>query len=150
MMAIPSVQSQGAIYLPMKQGRMAMTDVRDIVDVAAHVLLSPEGMQAHEGRTYTLTTPESFTIAEFASALGAALGKPVQYVDVPISAARESMVGMGMDPWVVDGYMELFEGFSDNWGDKTSPDIQKLLGRPARSLRDFVADFKGAFVGVAA
>jgi uncharacterized protein YbjT (DUF2867 family) len=148
MMAIPTVQSQGAIYLPMKQGRMAMTDVRDIVDVAAHVLLSPAG--AHEAKTYTLTTPESFTIAEFASALGAALGKPVNYVDVPISAARESMVGMGMDPWIVDGYMELFEGFADNWGDKTSPDIQKLLGRPARGLREFVADFKGAFLGKAA
>lgn len=146
MMAIPTVQSQGAIYLPMKQGRMAMTDVRDIVDVAAHVLLSPDA-RAHEGKTYTLTTPESFTIAEFASALGAALGKPVNYVDVPISAARESMVGMGMNPWIVDGYMELFEGFAENWGDKTSPDIQKLLGRPARGLREFVADFKGAFLG---
>ena len=149
MMAIPTVQSQGAIYFPMKQGRMAMTDVRDIVDVAAHVLLSPDA-RVHEGKTYTLTTPESFTIAEFASALGAALGKPVNYVDVPISAARESMVGMGMDPWIVDGYMELFEGFAENWGDKTSPDIQKLLGRPARGLREFVADFKGAFLGKAA
>jgi uncharacterized protein YbjT (DUF2867 family) len=150
MMAIPTVQGHGAIYLPMKQGRMAMTDVRDIVDVAAHVLLSPEGMRAHEGKTYTLTTPETFTIADFASALGAAIGKPVNYVDVPISAARDSMVGMGMDPWVVDGYMELFEGFADNWGDKTSSDIQKLLGRPARGLREFVADFKGAFAGAAA
>ncbi len=148
MMAIPTVQSQGAVYLPMKQGRMAMTDVRDIVDVAAHVLLSPAG--AHEGKTYSLTTPTSFTIAEFASALGAALGKPVNYVDVPIGAARESMVGMGMDPWIVDGYMELFEGFADNWGDKTSPDVERLLGRPARGLREFVADFKGAFLGKAA
>jgi uncharacterized protein YbjT (DUF2867 family) len=148
MMAIPTVQSHGAIYLPMKQGRMAMTDVRDIVDVAAHVLLSLAG--AHEGKTYTLTTPESFTIAEFASTLGAALGKPVNYVDVPIGAARESMVGMGMDPWVVDGYMELFEGFADNWGDKTSDDIPKLLGRPARGRSEFVAAFKGAFAGSAA
>jgi len=149
MMAIPTVQSHGAIYLPMKQGRMAMTDVRDIVDVAAHVLLSPS-TDAHAGKTYTLTTPETFTIAEFASALGASLGKPVNYVDVPLSAARESMVGMGMDPWVVDGYMELFEGFAENWGDKTSDDIRKLLGRPARGLREFVTDFKGAFVGTAA
>lgn len=69
---------------------------QDIVDVAAHVLLSPAG--THQGKTYTLTTPESFTIAEFASALGAALGRPVNYVDVPISAARESMVEMGMEP----------------------------------------------------
>jgi uncharacterized protein YbjT (DUF2867 family) len=145
MMAIPTVSSQGAIYLPMKQGRMAMTDVRDIVDVAAHLLLKG----GHEGRTYALTTPDSFTIAEFAAALGTELDKPVQYVDVPISAARESMVGMGMDPWIVDGYMELFEGFADNWGDKTSGDTQTILGRPARGHRQFVADFKDAFAGAA-
>ena len=148
MMAIPTVQSHGAIYLPMKDGRMAMTDVRDIVDVAAHVLTAPTS--AHDGKTYELTTPETFTIAEFATALGAELGKPVNYVPVPISAARESMVGMGMDPWVVDGYMELFEGFADNWGDKTSSDTLNLLGRAARGLRGFVADFKGYFAGNAA
>jgi uncharacterized protein YbjT (DUF2867 family) len=141
MMAIPTVRSQGAIYFPMKQGRMAMTDVRDIVDVAAKLLV--EG--GHEGKTYTLTTPEAFTIAEFADALGGQLGKPVQYVDVPISAARESMIGMGMDPWIVDGYMELFEGFADNWGNNTSPDIENLLGRPARSHRQFCADCGSAF-----
>jgi uncharacterized protein YbjT (DUF2867 family) len=126
MMAIPTVASHGAIYLPMKQGRMAMTDVRDIVDVAAKVLLAG----GHEGQTYTLTT--------------------VSYVDVPISAARDSMVGMGMDPWVVDGYMELFEGFAEDWGNKISGDTAKVLGRPARGHRQFVADFKGAFEGAAA
>ena len=145
MMAIPTVASQGAIYLPMKQGRMAMTDVRDIVDVAARLLLDG----GHKGQVYTLTTPEAFTIDEFAGALGTELSMPVKYVDVPISAARESMVGMGMDPWIVDGYMELFEGFADNWGNKTSNDTQKILGRPARGYRQFVADFKGAFAGTA-
>jgi uncharacterized protein YbjT (DUF2867 family) len=146
MMAIPTVQGHGAIYLPMKQGRMAMTDVRDIVDVAAHVLLGT----GHEGKEYKLTTPATYTIAEFAAALGTALGKPVNYVDVPISAARESMVGMGMDPWVVDGYMELFEGFSTGWGDKTSGDVAKLLGRPARGVPEFLAAFKGAFANAEA
>ena len=145
MMAIPTVASQGAIYLPMKQGRMAMTDVRDIVDVAARVLLDG----GHEGQIYTLTSPEAFTIDEFAIALGTELKKPVQYVDVPISAAREAMVGMGMEPWIVDGYMELFEGFADNWGNKTSNDTQKLLGRPARGYRQFAAEFKDAFSGAA-
>ena len=145
LMAVPTVASQGAIYLPMKQGRMAMTDVRDIVDVAARLLLDG----GHEGKDYKLTTPETFTIDEFAGALATELGTPVKYVDVPISAARESMVGMGMDPWVVDGYMELFEGFADNWGNKTSNDTQGILGRPARGFKQFVADYKHAFAGAA-
>jgi uncharacterized protein YbjT (DUF2867 family) len=145
MMAIQSVIAQGNIYLPMKQGRMAMTDVRDIVDVAARVLLE----DGHEGKSYTLTTPETFTIAEFAAALGSELHRTLQYVDVPPSAARESMVGMGMDGWIVDGYLELFEGFSTGWGDKTSGDVQRVLGRPARGLRDFVRDYRAAFTAAA-
>jgi uncharacterized protein YbjT (DUF2867 family) len=143
MMAIPTVTSQNAIYLPMKDGRMAMTDVRDIVDVAARLLLDG----GHSGRTYTLTTPEALTIAEFADALGGRLGRPIAYVDVPLAAAKESMVGMGMAPWIVDGYMELFEGFADNWGNKTSGDTEEILGRPARGYRQFIDDFKDAFMG---
>lgn len=145
MMAIPTILSDGAIYLPMQHGRMAMTDVRDIVDVAARVLLDG----GHEGKTYTLTTPEAFTIEEFATVLGAEVGKPVKYVDVPIAAARASMVGMGMDPWVVDGYMELFEGFATDWGNKTSSDTEAILGRPPRSHRQFVSDFRDMFAGAA-
>ena len=45
--------------------------------------------------------------------------------------------------------MELFEGFADNWGNKTSNDTQKLLGRPARGYRQFAAEFKDAFSGAA-
>lgn len=146
LMAAPTVISQGAIYLPMRDGRMAMTDVRDIVDVAARLLLDGD----HEGRTYMLTTPEAFTIAEFATALGAALGKPVQYVDVPVAAAKESMVGMGVDPWIADGYMELLDGFASGWGNKTFDDTRKILGRPARDHRQFAADFKDAFTGIEA
>ena len=139
------VTERGAISFPMKQGRIAMTDVRDIVGVAAQLL--PNG--GHEGRTYTLTTLESFTFAEFAAALGTGLNKPVQYVDIPISAARESMVAMGMDPWIVDGYMELLEGLADDWGDKTPNDTKTILGRPARGHRQFIADLKDAFAGAA-
>jgi uncharacterized protein YbjT (DUF2867 family) len=127
MMAIPTVASQRTIYLPMKQGRMAMTDVRDIVDVATRLLLDG----GHVSQDYSLTTPEAFTIGEFATALGTELGTPVQYVDVPISAARESMVGMGMEPWIVDGYMELFEGFRRNWGKQDLERHQKIHDGPA-------------------
>ena len=42
-----------------RMGPLRSLRLLGIVDVAAHVLLSPEG--AHEGKTYTLTTPESFT-----------------------------------------------------------------------------------------
>jgi uncharacterized protein YbjT (DUF2867 family) len=141
LMTAPTVASAGAIYLPMKNGRMAMTDVRDIVDVAVHLLLE----DGHEGRSYSLTTPEAFGIADFAAELGTALGRKVEYVDVPIAAARESMVKMGMLPWIVDGYMELFEGFAEGWGDKTSNDIQAILGRPARDHRRFIADYREIF-----
>lgn len=141
LMAAPTVASAGAIYLPMKNGRMAMTDVRDIVDVGARLLL--EG--GHEGKTFSLTTPEAFGIADVAAELGRVLGRKVEYVDVPTAAARESMVAMGMLPWTVDGYMELFEGFADNWGNRTSNDIQTILGRPARDYRQFIADHREVF-----
>jgi hypothetical protein len=56
---------------------------------------------------------------------------------------------MGMDPWIVDGYMELFEGFAEGWASRPSPNVAELLGRPARSYRQFAQDFRSAFASAA-
>ncbi len=86
MMAAQTVASDGALYMPFKDGKVGMIDVRDIVDVAVKVLTE----DGHEGKTYSLTGPASISFADVAAALSKALGKQVNYVDVPPEAARPS------------------------------------------------------------
>ncbi|MCH9037201.1 MAG: SDR family oxidoreductase, partial [Chloroflexi bacterium] len=87
MMAGQTVASDGAVYMPMKEGKLGMIDVRDIVDVAVKVLTE----DGHEGKTYELTGPASISFHDVAAGLSKALGKEVKYVDVPLEAGREGM-----------------------------------------------------------
>lgn len=146
MMAAQTVASDGAIYMPFKDGKLGMVDVRDIAE-ATHSVLTTGG---HHGRAYILTGPASISFHDVARSLSEALGKDVKYFDVPLEAARESMAGMGFPEWIVDGYLELFAGFAVNWGDRTTDAVEQLTGRPARSFAQFSSDFAAVFGGATA
>lgn len=146
MMAAQTVAEGGAIYMPLKDGKIGMIDVRDIAE-ATHSVLTTEG---HHGRSYILTGPESISFHDVARAFSETLGKEVSYVDVPLEAAKESMVGMGFPEWIVDGYLELFEGFAENWADRTTGTVEELTGHPARSIKQFSSNFAAVFGGAVA
>ena len=146
LMAAGTVASDGAVYMPMKDGKLGMIDVRDIVDVAAKVLTE----DGHQGKTYGLTGPASISFHDVAAGLSKALGKDVKYVDVPLEAGREAMVGMGLSEWMADAMTEYSKAFSEGLGDFTTSDVQELTGHPARSFETFARDFAQAFSGAPA
>ena len=120
-----------------------MVDVRDVADVARKVLTS----EGNRGKTYLLTGPESISFHDVATGLSKALGKEVSYVDVPPEAAPEAMIGMGMPEWIADGFVELFEGFSQGFADSTTSNVEDLTGHPARSFETFARDYAAVFGG---
>ena len=146
LMAAQTVASDGALYMPMKEGKLGMIDVRDIVDVAAKVLTE----DGHEGKTYALTGPASISYHDIAAALSKALGKEVKYVDVPLEAGREGMLGMGLPGWFADAMTEYNEAFSEGFGDFTTTGVEEITGHPARSYEAFAGDFSQAFASAPA
>lgn len=143
MMAAATVASDGVIWMPFKDGRVGMIDIRDIVDVAAEALTG----EGHEGKSYVLTGPESVSFHDVARALSRALDETVTYVNVPLDAGRQALLGHGLPPWIADGYIELIEDFADGWGDRVSPDVERVTGHPARSVATFATDFADVFRG---
>ena len=141
LMAAGTVASEGAMYMPMKDAKIGMIDVRDIVDVAAKVLAE----DGHEGKTYALTGPASISYHDVAAGLSKALGQEIKYVDVPPEAAREAMVGMGLPDWIVGALTEYNKAFSEGSGDFTTNDFEEITGHPARSYETFASDFAQAF-----
>ena len=141
LMAAQTVASDGVVYMPMKEGKLGMVDVRDIADVAARVLTEA----GHEGKTYWPTGPASISVHDVAAGLSKALGKEVKYVDVPLEAAREAIVGMGLPEWFADALNEYSKAFSENLGDFTTNDVEEITGHPARSYETFARDFAQAF-----
>ncbi len=141
--AAQTVASEGTVYMPFKEGKVGMIDTRDVADVAVKVLTE----EGHEGKIYTLTGPASISFHDVAAALSKALGKQINYANVPVEAARQGMISMGLPEWRADALGEYTTAFSEGYGDFTTPDVENVTGHPARSYETFARDFAQVFGG---
>ena len=141
MSAAQSVASAGMIYMPFKDAKLGMIDMRDVAETAAKILTT----EGHEGQTYVMTGPASISIRDVASGLSKALGKEVKYVNVPMEAALESMIGMGMPQWLAEAFCEYFGNHSTGVSDFTTNDVEMLTGHLPRSYETFARDFAQYF-----
>jgi uncharacterized protein YbjT (DUF2867 family) len=136
------ISAEGKFFAPIGDARVSAVDVRDIAAVAA-VALTEAG---HEGATYTLTGPEAITHSQMASALTAALGRAVTFVDVPPEAFAASIRDL-LPPWQVDGLLEDYAHYRRGEAAAVSPAIADITGTPARAVGQFARDYAAAFGG---
>lgn len=136
-----TIKEQGRFYLPLKNAAQSTVDIRDINAVAAKVLSSP----GHEGKTYVITGPEALTFQQAAEIMSGVLGRKIEYVDVPLTAAADGMRQAGMPEWNVRVVCDLLGHFATGGASSVMDTVPKLLGRPAISFEQFVKDHCTAF-----
>lgn len=141
MMAAQTISSDGVIYWDMEDGHLGMIDLRDIAEAAFKVITN----EGHEGKSYILTGPEAISFSDIARIFSKVLDKEVKYVNVPGDASFQAMTGMGVPEWIAKGYVELSEGFSENFANSTTKNVEILTGHPARSFEQFANDFAQVF-----
>jgi uncharacterized protein YbjT (DUF2867 family) len=137
----PSIKAAGQFSASVKDGRVAPIDARDIAAVAVKALVEP----GHEGKTYALTGAEAITHAEMAEKIGAAIGKPVRYVDVPLEETRAAVTRAGMPAWLVEDMLGFQSAIAAGGAGGVSGDVERILGRKPRSFDDFAHDYAAAF-----
>jgi uncharacterized protein YbjT (DUF2867 family) len=137
-----SIKAQGKFYLPLKNAAQSTVDIRDINAVAARVFTSP----GHEGKTYVITGPEALSFQQAADKLSSVLGRAVEYVDVPLSAASDGMRKSGMPEWNVRVVSELLGYFASGAAATVTDTVPQLLGRRAISFEQFARDNRAAFL----
>lgn len=140
---VPSIRFQSTVYMCLGDTRMALVDTRDIADVGVAVLTS----EGHEGKTYDITGPESLTYAEAVEKLSAALGRPVQYQDLPPEAYEQALIGMGVPAWAAVEVANIYGRGPYRAGQTAAvaSTVQELLGRSARSFAEFARDHAAVF-----
>jgi len=140
----PAIAGQGLFYSSLSPAaKISHVDVEDIGAVAAKALTE----SGHVGQAYTLTGPAALSDDDVAARLSAVLGREITHVQVPLDATRQAMLGAGYPAWNVDGLSELFALYETGVAAGVSPDIARVLGRPARSFDDFAHDHRAAFGG---
>jgi uncharacterized protein YbjT (DUF2867 family) len=95
---------------------------------------------------YVITGPEALTFHKAAEKLSSVLGREIQYVDVPLAAAADSMRKSGMPEWSVRAVSELLGYFASGAAATVTETVPRLLGRPAISFEQFAKDNRAAFV----
>ncbi len=124
----------GSLILPGATGRLAYVDVEDIAEITATVLLE----EGHAGKTYELNGPAAISRREIAAIVAAVAGRPVEAEPISREDYGAFMRANGRPPFVVDMLMGFYEAIDAGEFATVWPDAGDLLGRPPRSLADFV------------
>jgi len=138
----PSIRTQGAFYAAMGNARTSFIDVIDVAAVAARALTSP----GHAGKTYELNGPEAITYGEVAEKITRAIGRKVQYVDIPVAQQKQAMLDQRLPDWLVEALLDLQAYYTGGKGGEVDDVVSTILGRAPRTMEQFLADFADNFV----
>jgi uncharacterized protein YbjT (DUF2867 family) len=122
----PQIRSRETLRLPFLQARSAVIHERDIADVAVRALTSP----GHEGRAYWLTGPQALTAQEQIDAIGEAIGRTIETVEV----APEDV-----EPPMPEFFIRLTQALMANPTVVTNA-VEEVTGVPARTFRQWAED----------
>jgi len=140
---VPSIVNRGILALPMEDASIASIDAADIARVAADVLTG----DGHEGKIYPITGPESLTMAEVAERLSRVTGTPVRYVNIAPEEAKKAQLAAGLDPYLVDGLVELFAERRQGKESKAWDTIERVFGWRPTSFEEFAQRNAAVFRG---
>lgn len=115
---------------------------RDIAEVAVAAL----GGGVHTKAIHTLTGPQPLDQFEKARLIGAAIGRPLSFQELPPERVRQAMLAQGLPEEVPARLLGSLAGYAERPG-PTTDTVEKLLGRPALTFADWAHDNASAFRG---
>lgn len=124
------------IYVPAgRRQPVNWIDARDIAEVAAQVLPEP-----HQGQSYTLTGPGPVPWSEVTDALSEALGRPNRYEPASVVGYARHLARRGLPrgATMVQSVLHFLLRFGQGAGE--DPTLERSLGRPGRTIRQYIAD----------
>ena len=136
----PQIRLGDVVRWPYGSVETAPVDERDIAAVAARVLAEDR----HGGADYVLTGPQRMTQAEQVGAIGAAIGRPLRFVELSPDEFRQEMAAAHAPAAVVDMLLNAWHAASGIPAFLTST-VADILGRPARTFQQWAADHAEEF-----
>jgi uncharacterized protein YbjT (DUF2867 family) len=117
----------GRFVMPTGDGKIAWIDPADIAAVAVAALTRDDVQGALH-----ITGPESLSAADVAERLGA------RHLDPPLDQWRDAVVKGGLDPWLADSTVHLYEAIKHGALEETTTTVADVLGR--EPTKTFVSD----------
>jgi NAD(P)H dehydrogenase (quinone) len=140
----PSVRDRGRIELPFGQGKTNPVAAADVARVVAAVLAEPG---PHVGRIYELTGPQSQDMHGLAREYSDALNREVTYSDIPPEDWERELRRVGLPEHLTGHLVTMAELNRAGRYDRLADGVERVTGRPAMSVRQFVSLHVDAFGG---
>lgn len=132
---LETIKATGTFYLPLGDAQQSLIDVQDIA-AAAIVAMTTD---THHNQRYDITGPESLSFHDVAKILSKVSGKPVSYVAISRAQFEESLRSYGTPDAAAASVGELFDVFASGIYAGVTHDIEKIIGRPARSFEVYAS-----------
>jgi uncharacterized protein YbjT (DUF2867 family) len=124
-----------------ERARVSFIDARDVGAVSAVALTTDETPEP----VLELTGPEALTWPEVAEKMTEVLGRPITHVATPTDALAQGMRAMGRPEWQVQHAIEVAVLLAEPKAAEVTDTVEQIIGRPPRTLADFLNDNAAAF-----
>ena len=125
----------GEIKGPAGNGKVSAVVRSDVSEVAAKILENPGKW---ENQTLNMTGPEELSMDEIVKAVSKYFGKEIKYIEETVEEAYESRKIWKAEQWEYDSWVSTYTAISENEQSGISNDIEKVLGRKATSLAEYL------------
>jgi uncharacterized protein YbjT (DUF2867 family) len=139
---VKGIRDEGVIRLPFGDGKTALIAGADVGIAAAAVLANPE---PHIGKVYELTGRQSVTMDRYAQEFSSALGRSIQYVDVPPQIWEAKLHEAQLPAHLIAHLITMGQLHRDNRYDRMTDSFEQLVGRAPISAGDFARRHAAAF-----
>jgi NAD(P)H dehydrogenase (quinone) len=143
-LAGPTVRDRGRIELPFGRGKTSPVAAADVARVVAAVLADPG---QHLGRIYELTSPRSQDMHGVAREFSDALNREVTYSDIPPEDWERELKREGLPEHLTRHLVTMGELHRAGRYDRQTDGVERVTGRPAMSVREFVSLHADQFGG---
>src|SRR6202171_922684 len=135
-LAGPTVRDRGRIELPFGRGKTSPVAAADVAQVVAAVLANAV---PHLGRIYELTGPRSQDMHGVAREFSDALNREVTYSDLSPEEWEQRLKRQSMPEHLTGHLLAMGELHRAGRYDRQADGVQRMTGRPAMSVREFVS-----------
>src|SRR5437762_13613300 len=143
-LAGPGVRDRGRIELPFGRGKTSPVAAANVARVVAAVLADPG---SHLGRVYELTGPRSQDMHGVAREYSDALNREVTYADIRPEDWERELKKVGLPDHLTRHLVTMAELNRAGRYDRMTDGVERVTGRPAMSIREFVSLHADEFGG---
>jgi uncharacterized protein YbjT (DUF2867 family) len=136
-----SIKAEGTVRSSTGAGRRAFIHSDDIAAVVTKTLTERDFM----GRSVPITGPEALSFSDVTARIGAAIGKPLEFIPISDEEARRRYSAVSGSVEETEAHVALWRAIREQRLASVNDNVEQILGRKAIALDQWITENIEAF-----